>query len=170
MDPASLVWYKKWMTEVTGTWKKYIFVKTTFFGFSSKDKSGKWKIIYHPWDKSLNQLNTNLLQKHLQEYLLAILHFPICGPRSFLGVSLKIWICSELNVQRWSFEGEYDSTFNVKNKSVKMVSDITGCKIPAAIWINQQFSCSKDYYLRIGNYFSVPLCIFSLLVSKKLCI
>lgn len=86
---------------------------------------------------------------------MAILHFPIHGPRSFLGVSLKIWICSKLNVQRWSFEGEYDSTFNVKNKSVKMVSDITGCKILAAIWINLQFSYSKDYYLRIGNSLSL---------------
>ena len=53
------------MTEVTGIWKKYMFVKTTFFGFSSKDKSGKWKTIYHPWDKSLNQLNINLLQKNV---------------------------------------------------------------------------------------------------------
>ena len=68
MDPGILVWYQKWMTEVTGIWKKYIFVKTTFFslGFLAKKvKSGKWKIIYHPWDKSLNQLNINLLQKNI---------------------------------------------------------------------------------------------------------
>lgn len=40
---------------------------------------------------------------------------------------------------------------------------ITRCKKLAAAWVSQ------DCYLRrTANYFSVPLCIFSLLVSKKL--
>lgn len=39
----------------------FLLERHSFLSFSSKDKSGKWKIIYNPWGKSLNQLNISLL-------------------------------------------------------------------------------------------------------------